>query len=62
MPTIASEARYADWLLDVESLLHQRGLDVAEAHDFYAFREAYETWQMRSTQAVDDYEVQKRDW
>ena len=40
-PTIASEEAYSDWSKAVDEELVKRHLDLAEAHDFYSFHDAY---------------------
>ncbi|XUM19781.1 hypothetical protein ACRAVF_19130 [Bradyrhizobium oligotrophicum S58] len=56
LPTIASEAAYTDWLADADQLLAAKGLDVAEAHDWYSWRAAWEDGDS-TRQAVRDYET-----
>lgn len=60
VPTLASEEAYSDWLADADATLAARGLDIAEAHDFYQWRGAWEAGDS-TRQAVDDYECQRQD-
>ncbi len=55
-PTIASEEAYAEWRDAVIAELQARGLDVAEALDWYSFRSAYAEFEMTPAQAVSDYQ------
>jgi len=60
-PTIASEEAYSDWSKAVDEELTKRHLDLAEAHDFYSFHDAYYDFGMNPVQTADDYEVWMRD-
>ena len=48
-------ANYDDWKLAVLDQLEARGLDVAEANDWYSWPSAYEDG-MKPNEAVSDYQ------